>query len=82
MLGAQRLVGLVIEASEELYWLIHSTWWSNFETVLEVKEFLDCSHLHAAILNTFLCEDPHFTKHTSQARGYACKNVDITLQRL
>ena len=82
MLGAQRLVGLVIEASEVLYWLIHSTWWSNFEAVHAVKEFRACSHLYAATLNIFLCEDPHFTKHMSQARGYAYKNVDNTLQRL
>jgi len=52
MLGAQRLVGLVIEASEELYWLLHSTWWSSFETVLEIKEFRACPHLYAAILKT------------------------------
>jgi len=68
MLGAQRLVGLVIDASEELFWLIHSTWWSNFEAVLAVKENRTCSHLYAAILNIFSCEYPHFTKHTSQAR--------------
>jgi hypothetical protein len=81
MLGAQRLVSLVTEASEELYCLIHSTWWSNFEALLAVKTFHACSHLYAAILNT-LCENPHFTKHMSQARCYAYKNVDSTLQRL
>jgi hypothetical protein len=79
MFDVQRLVGLVIEASEKLYWLIHSTWWSSFEVVLAVKEFPACCHLYAAILNTFLIEDPHFTKHRLQARGYAYKNADSTL---
>jgi hypothetical protein len=81
-LGAQRLVGLVIDASEEMFWLIHSTLWSSLKAVLAVKEYRACSQLYAAILNIFLCEYPHFTKHKSQTRGYVYKNADSTLQRL
>jgi hypothetical protein len=82
MFGAQRLVGIVIEASEEFYWSVYSTVWSNFEAVLAVKEFRTSSYWYAAIPNTSLCEDPHFIKQTSQSRGYAYKKLDSTLRRL